>query len=199
MGTTFSWWSGSALKLSNCRGFAEPNVKTLQITLVIGFIAYVVWNGSHIWNGRQNQTGAFTGITEKPWLKPGYHETADGRSVPGASTPAIATAPAFSRRIGETFKCAHGFLAALTEKDAEKVGELVRAGDKTALYTMALQGRLISIKAGTTVTLEDRDIFNVTESFRVRGNPDTCYASIGGSPVKPAAGGTLSSSPTTKS
>jgi hypothetical protein len=154
-------------------------MKTLQITLVIGFIAYLVWNGSHIWNGRQNQAGVFTGDTEKPWLKPGYHETADGRSVPDPSTPTIATAPAFSRRLGETFECAHGFLATLTEKDAEKVGELVRAGDKTALYMMALQGRLIAIKAGTTVTLEDRDIFNVTESFRVSGNPETRYASIG--------------------
>jgi hypothetical protein len=44
---------------------------------------------------------------------------------------------------------------------------------------MALQARIIAIKAGTTVTPEDRDIWNVTESFRVQGNPDTCYASIG--------------------
>jgi hypothetical protein len=90
-----------------------------------------------------------------------------------------ARAPEVSRKIGETFQCGHGFLATLTKKDAEKAGELIRGADKSALSVMALQGRLIAIKAGTTVTIEDRDIWNATESFRVQGNPDTCYASIG--------------------
>jgi hypothetical protein len=70
-------------------------------------------------------------------------------------------------------------LATFTAKDAQRAGVLIRAGDKNALSLMALQGRLIAIKAGTTVTIEDRDIWNATESFRVQGNPDTCYASIG--------------------
>jgi hypothetical protein len=90
-----------------------------------------------------------------------------------------AAGPAFSRKIGETFQCGHGFLATFTAKDAQRAGVLIRAGDKNALSLMALQGRLIAIKAGTTVTIEDRDIWNATESFRVQGNPDTCYASIG--------------------
>jgi len=90
-----------------------------------------------------------------------------------------AAGPAFSRRIGEMFQCGHGFLATFTAKDAGKVGELVRAGDKHALEVMALQGRLIAIKSDTTVTIEDRDIWNATESFRVQGNPDTRYATIG--------------------
>ena len=51
--------------------------------------------------------------------------------------------------------------------------------DKKALEVMALQGRIIAVKTGTTVTIEDRDIWNTTESFRVQGNPDTRYASIG--------------------
>jgi hypothetical protein len=98
----------------------------------------------------------------------------------GTSTPAqIAAAPAFSRKIGETFQCGHEFLATFTAKDAQRAGVLIRAGDKNALSLMALQGRLIAIKAGTTVTIEDRDIWNATESFRVQGDPDTRYASIG--------------------
>jgi len=95
----------------------------------------------------------------------------------GTSTPVKAAA--FSRQLGETFQCTHGFLAAFTAKDAKKVGELIRAGDKKALEVMALQGRIIAVKTGTTVTIEDRDIWNTTESFRVQGNPDTRYASIG--------------------
>jgi len=42
----------------------------------------------------------------------------------GNSTRATAPAPAFSRPIGETFQCGHGFLATFTAKDAKKAGEL---------------------------------------------------------------------------
>jgi hypothetical protein len=96
-----------------------------------------------------------------------------------APTSTRAAAPAFSRKVGETFQCGHGFLATLTPKDAQRAGVLIRAGDKNALSLMTSQGRLIAIEPGTTVTIEDRDIWNATESFRVQGNPDTRYASIG--------------------
>ena len=97
----------------------------------------------------------------------------------GTPTHTTTSAPAFSRKLGETFQCSHGFLATLTPKDAERAGELVRAGDKRELTVMAAQGRLTVIKKGTTVTIEDRDIRKATESFRVQGDPDTRYATIG--------------------
>ena len=103
----------------------------------------------------------------------------DQHSGTAAPTTTPATAHAFSRQVGETFQCGHGFLATFTAKDAQRAGVLIRAADKNALSLMALQGRIIAIKAGTTVTIEDRDIWNATESFRVQGNPDTRYASIG--------------------
>ena len=97
----------------------------------------------------------------------------------GTPTHTTTSAPAFSRKLGEVFQCSHGFMATLTPNDAERAGELIKAGDKKALTVMALQGRFIAIKKGTTVTIEDRDIWKGTESFRVQGDPDTRYATIG--------------------
>jgi hypothetical protein len=125
-------------------------MRTLLKIAVVLFIGYLVIDGIV----RDNQ---------HPGVTPTTHTT---------STPE-------PNRIGETFATTHSFLAMRSENDAEKAFTLFAAKDDEALKTMALQGRMTLVKSGTTVTLEDRNIFTGVDAFRVRGNPDTSYAVIG--------------------
>jgi hypothetical protein len=90
-----------------------------------------------------------------------------------------APAPEFSTHLADTVALSHTVLATRTSDDAARMGDLIRAGDKSALEKMALQGRLTVVKVGATVTLTARDIFKSVEAFRERGNPDTQYTGIG--------------------
>jgi hypothetical protein len=93
-----------------------------------------------------------------------------------ASPPAAAPEP---NHIGDTFVTTHSFISLYSANDAAKAFKLFADNDSAALKSMAFQGRMTLIKQGTTVTLEDRDIFRGVDTFRVRGNPDTSYAVIG--------------------
>lgn len=96
------------------------------------------------------------------------------RPVPGAPTGRMP-----SQLIGKTFACTNGFLAALTADEAERLQEFIKDNDKAAIMVMAVHGRVPAIKKGSTATIEDIDIWNGVEQFRVRGNPTSLYTTIG--------------------
>jgi hypothetical protein len=54
-----------------------------------------------------------------------------------------------SALVGKRFTCGNGFLATFTADDAERVRDLLKENDRTAIRVMALQGRVIPIKKGT--------------------------------------------------
>ena len=108
--------------------------------------------------------------------KPAPNNPPVGKDV---TSPSMSTSEIRSKLVGKTFACADPFLATFTAEEAEHVEELVKDSDTTAIKVMALQARVLPIKRGTTVTIEDIDFWKGVERFRVRGNPTSLYTAVG--------------------
>jgi hypothetical protein len=83
-----------------------------------------------------------------------------------------------SDRLGKTYPCRLDILAAYNVEDAKRLRDLIHEQDKQAITTMVLQRRVTLVKKGSLATIEDIDVWNRIEKFRVRGNPDDLWVEI---------------------
>lgn len=83
-----------------------------------------------------------------------------------------------SDRLGQTYPCRFNVLAAFNVEDAKRLRDLIHEQDKQAITTMVLQGRVTLVKKGSLATIEDIDVWNRVEKFRVRGNPSDLWVEI---------------------
>ena len=69
--------------------------------------------------------------------------------------------------------------AARTPDDSERLKALIQDHDTGAIKKMVLQGRVVFIKKGTVVHVEDWDAWRNIETIHVAGEPDAMYTTDG--------------------